>query len=139
MAFMKDRQIMDSLVIAGEIIHSWKTNSLFGLLVKLDFEKAYESVDHEFLFEIFSRMGFGNKWVEWIRWCATSLLLSVLVNGCQTKEFSIERGLYQGDPLSPLLFYMVVEVLSRMFNKAKEHGIIKWIGYKNDAMHITHL
>ncbi|KAK3206771.1 hypothetical protein Dsin_020817 [Dipteronia sinensis] len=46
MAFVKDRQILDSFVVAEEIIHSWKNDKVGGLLVKLDFEKAYDSVDH---------------------------------------------------------------------------------------------
>ena len=46
MAFIKDRQIVDNFVIAEEVIRSWKKDSQGGLLVKLDFVKAYDSVDH---------------------------------------------------------------------------------------------
>ncbi|KAK3175723.1 hypothetical protein Dsin_032610 [Dipteronia sinensis] len=49
MAFIKNRQILDSFVIAEEVIHKWKTEKDGGLLVKLDFEKAYDSVDHTFV------------------------------------------------------------------------------------------
>ena len=59
MAFAKDRQIVDSFVIAKEVIHTWKKGGNGGLLVKLDFEKAYDSVSHEFLIEVLDRMGFG--------------------------------------------------------------------------------
>ncbi|KAK3227948.1 hypothetical protein Dsin_007810 [Dipteronia sinensis] len=60
MAFVKDRQILDSFVIAEEIIHSWRNDKTRGLLVKLDFEKAYDSVDHSFLDSIMEQMGFGS-------------------------------------------------------------------------------
>ncbi|KAK0603038.1 hypothetical protein LWI29_000757 [Acer saccharum] len=93
MAFVKGRQIMDSFVIANKVIYSWKNDGKGGLLVKLDFEKAYDSVDHSFLLEVFKKMGFGAKWIDWIKWCISSPSLLILVNGCPTKEFSIERGL----------------------------------------------
>ena len=61
MAFVKNHQIIDSFVIAKEIIHSWKQDRTRGLLVKLDFEKVYDSVDHE----LFVRgHGFNGVWIE---------------------------------------------------------------------------
>ena len=93
MTFVKGRQIVDSFVIAEKVIHSWKKKDKGGLLVKLDFEKAYDSMNHEFLFEVMSLMGFGSKWIDWMRECVSSHLLSVLDNGSSTKEFPIGRGL----------------------------------------------
>ncbi|KAK2654080.1 hypothetical protein Ddye_013936 [Dipteronia dyeriana] len=85
MAFVKGRQITDSFVITEEIIDSWKKNGRGGLLVKLDFEKAYDSIDHDFVIETLERMGFGLRWCNWIKWCISSPSLSVLLNGCPTK------------------------------------------------------
>ena len=62
MAFVNNRQILDSFVIAEEVIHSWRNDKVGGLVVKLDFEKAYDSVDHSFLDATLEDMGFGNKW-----------------------------------------------------------------------------
>ncbi|KAK2636756.1 hypothetical protein Ddye_031548 [Dipteronia dyeriana] len=64
MAFIKGRRIVDSFVIADD---QWKKDGKGGLLVKLDFEKAYDNVNHAFLLEVLSRMGFGEKWMEWIK------------------------------------------------------------------------
>ncbi|KAK2638139.1 hypothetical protein Ddye_025934 [Dipteronia dyeriana] len=139
MAFVKGRQINDSFVIAKEVIHSWRKDDLGGILVKLDFEKAYDNVDHNILFDVLRLMGFRSKWIEWLWDCISTTRLSVLVNGSPTKKFWMERGLQQGDPLSPLLFNLVVEVLSRMLDKPRERGMIKGIGYRNDAIHINHL
>ncbi|KAK3231168.1 hypothetical protein Dsin_003049 [Dipteronia sinensis] len=61
MAFVKNRQKSDSLVIAEDIVHSWKSDKEGGLLVKLDFEKTYNSVDHGFLDSMMEEMGFGSK------------------------------------------------------------------------------
>ena len=74
MAFVKGRQIVDSFVIVEDVIHSWKKKDKDGLLVKLDFEKAYDSVNHEFLFDVMSLMGFGSKWIDWMQGCTTSPL-----------------------------------------------------------------
>ncbi|KAK2636467.1 hypothetical protein Ddye_031259 [Dipteronia dyeriana] len=54
MAFVENRQIVDSFDIAEEIVHKWKRDRVRGLLVKLDFEKAYDSVDHLFLDDMMS-------------------------------------------------------------------------------------
>ncbi|KAK3193143.1 hypothetical protein Dsin_024453 [Dipteronia sinensis] len=84
-------------------------------------------------------MGFGTKLQEWVSWCIGSPYMSVLVNGCPTKQFFLERGLRQGDPLSPFLFNFVAEVLSSMFFKAKDLGLIKGMGFGANAIHINHL
>ncbi|KAK2662605.1 hypothetical protein Ddye_001179 [Dipteronia dyeriana] len=66
MAFVENRQSSDSLVIAEEIIHKWRSGDVGGMLVKLDFEKAYDSVDHVFLDSMLEGMGFGRKWLDLI-------------------------------------------------------------------------
>ena len=69
MAFVKGRQIVDNFIIANEIIHSWKKDKQGGLVMKLDFEKTYESIDHSFLDSVLEGMGFGKRWRGWIRSC----------------------------------------------------------------------
>ncbi|KAK3206960.1 hypothetical protein Dsin_021006 [Dipteronia sinensis] len=139
MAFVKKRQIMDSFVIAEEIIHSWRKDNVGGLLLKLDFEKAYYSVDHNFLDSMMKDMGFGERWRMWIRWCISTPKMSVLVNGSPTAQFILERGLRQGDPLSPFLFNIISEGLSCLFKKAVVLGLMKGVVFGSDAIHITHL
>ncbi|KAK3206924.1 hypothetical protein Dsin_020970 [Dipteronia sinensis] len=96
MAFVANRQIIDSFVVAEEIISRWKGDKEGGLLIKLDFEKAYDSVDFGFLDYMMEGMGFSVRWRGWIKECISSPLISVLVNGSSTSQFGIERGLRQG-------------------------------------------
>ncbi|GKV30545.1 hypothetical protein SLEP1_g39346 [Rubroshorea leprosula] len=71
--------------------------------------------------------GFGAKWRGWIMECLSTARGSVLVNGSPTEEFDMEKGLRQGDPLSPFLFLMVVEGLSGLVKKAKNEGLLHGI------------
>ncbi|KAK3220321.1 hypothetical protein Dsin_014291 [Dipteronia sinensis] len=139
MAFVTNRQISNSLVIAEEIINKWKGDMERGLIVKLDFEKAYDSVDCNFLDNMMAGMGFGARWRGWIKECVSSTLLSVLVNGRPTSQFGMERGLRQGDPISPLLFNIVVQGLNCLLQKALNLGLIKGENFDDSKVHITHL
>jgi hypothetical protein len=64
-------------------------------------------------------MGFSSRWIRWIQACISTVCFSMLVNGSTAGFFSSSRGLRQGDPLSPLLFLLVMEVLSRLLKKLR--------------------
>nr|KYP47723.1 Putative ribonuclease H protein At1g65750 family [Cajanus cajan] len=67
-------------------------------------------------------MGFPPKWCDWIAECLQTSRVSVLVNGSPTEEFSVSKGLRQGDPLAPFLFLIVAEGLNGLFKKASQLG-----------------
>ena len=117
-AFVRGRQILDCSLVANEIIDGIRRSGSSGLLLKVDFEKAYDSVDWFFLDFVLEKMGFEKKWRKWIQACVSTVSLSVLVNGAPTRQFNIKRGLRQGCPLSPLLFNLVVEALSVVMDKS---------------------
>lgn len=137
--FIKGRLITDGILIVSEVINSMKAGHCDGLILKLDFEKAFDSVDWSFLLQLLDKFNFSKDWIRWIKEILTTTRTSVLVNGSPTKEFSPERGLRQGDPLSPLLFDLVAQVLSYMISKAEYLGIIDGIKVTESSPVITHL
>ncbi len=117
-AFLKNRGILDSVLMANEVVEDLRKKGRSGLCLKVDFEKAYDSVRWEFLYDMLHRMGFHNLWITWIRGCMESASISVLVNGSPTKEFKPSRGLRQGDPLAPFLFLVAAEGLAGIVRQA---------------------
>ncbi|KAK3188486.1 hypothetical protein Dsin_028047 [Dipteronia sinensis] len=81
MAFVEKRQIIDSFVIANEVISSWIKEKNRGIVLKSDFEKASDSVDHKFLDLCLQGMGFGVRWREWMHSVIASPMISILING----------------------------------------------------------
>ncbi|KAK1416690.1 hypothetical protein QVD17_25805 [Tagetes erecta] len=108
------------------------------MLFKVDFEKAYDMVNWNFLDSVMGQMGFPDIWRTWIRNCVSSTRASVLINGSPTGEFVASRGLRQGDPLSPFLFSIVMEALSVSIRMASGSGLFNGIRLPNGGIVITH-
>ena len=87
-------------------------------------------------------MGFGVKWCKWIRTCISIIQFSVLINGSPADFFGSSRGLRQGDPLSPMLFLIMMEVFSRMLRRVEGADLIcgfKAEGRRGGGECVTHL
>ncbi|GJV59705.1 RNA-directed DNA polymerase, eukaryota, reverse transcriptase zinc-binding domain protein [Tanacetum coccineum] len=119
-AFIKNRQKTKLLV--NEVIQWCKRIKTKLLVFKIDFEKAFDSISWDFLFQVMHFMGFSEKWMKWISGCLFSATSSILINGSPTHEFNINRGLRQGDPLSPFLFVIAMEGLHVAIEDAMAAG-----------------
>nr|CAN82017.1 hypothetical protein VITISV_003416 [Vitis vinifera] len=87
-------------------------------------------------------MGFGERWIKWIDWCISTVKFSVLINGSPSPFFQSSRGLRQGDPLSPYLFVIAMEVFSSMLRRAISGGYLSgWrvSGRRGEGLQISHL
>jgi len=103
-AFIGERQILDAVLIANELIDSKIKSGIPGVVIKLDIKKAYDHVNWEFFIYVLSRMGFGETWITWIRQCASTTSFAILVNSSPTDFFSASRGLLRGSNLSSSIF-----------------------------------
>ncbi|KAJ0816203.1 putative RNA-directed DNA polymerase [Helianthus annuus] len=138
-AFVGGRNILDSPLMLNEIV-AWAKKSKKKLLIfKVDFQKAYDSINWKFLFRMMNKMGFPSLWVSWIKGCLVSAWGSILVNGSPTKQFKFKRGLRQGDPLSPFLFVIAMEIISLLMNRACQTGLFKGCNLPNNGPIISHL
>ncbi|RVW87760.1 Transposon TX1 uncharacterized 149 kDa protein [Vitis vinifera] len=141
-AFVEGRQILDAALIANEAIDSMLKGDEAGVLCKLDLEKAYDHINWDFLMLVMQKMGFGEKWAGWIRWCISTASFSVMINGSPVGFFQSTRGLRQGDPISPYLFVLGMEALSCLINKAVRGGFLsgcKLSGRGGNGIQVSHL
>lgn len=141
-AFVVERQIYDNILIAHEIVHSLRTNKNISqsfMMIKTDMSKAYDRVEWNFLYDILQALGFRNRWISWIMGCVTSVTFSVLINGQPFGLIHPERGIRQGDPLSPFLFILCTEALIHIFNQAANQNKISGIQFHSSGPVINHL
>ncbi|GKV30538.1 hypothetical protein SLEP1_g39340 [Rubroshorea leprosula] len=138
-AFIGGRQLVDGVVIANETIDEIRKKKLSCFLFKADFEKAYDNVSWEFLDYMLDRMNFGLVWRGWIRECLQTNSISVFLNGSPTKEFTMRRGLRQGDPLAPFLFLIVAEGLNGIISSAVEKALFEGVQIGRGDLRISHL
>ena len=136
---MQGRQILDAVLIANEIVDEKRRTGEEGVVFKIDFEKAYDHVSWDFLDHVMEMKGFGIRWRKWMRGCLSSVSFAVLVNGNAKGWVKASRGLRQGDPLSPFLFTIVADVLSRMLLKAEERNVLEGFKVGRNRTRVSHL
>jgi hypothetical protein len=110
------------------------------MLFKVNFEKAYDSVDWGYSNVVMGKMVFPPLCRKWMKECVCTSTASVLVNGSPTEEFPFQRGLRQGDPLSPFLFLLAVEGLNVMMTAMVERNL--FTGYsvgEQDSIIVSHI
>nr|GFA25609.1 RNA-directed DNA polymerase, eukaryota [Tanacetum cinerariifolium] len=112
------------LAISGVLVDEIWINKQ-SMIFKVDFEKAYDSVRWDFLIDVLKKFDLGDRWCSWTQGCLASSRGSVLVNGSPTFEFQFYKGLKQGDPLSPLLFLLVMKSLHLSVQRVVDADIVR--------------
>ncbi|RVW12514.1 Transposon TX1 uncharacterized 149 kDa protein [Vitis vinifera] len=135
--FVQGRQILDVVLIANEIVDEKRRSGKEGVVFKIDFEKAYDHVSWDFLDHVLEKKGFSPRWRKWMRGCLSTISYAVLVNGNAKRWVKASRGLRQGDSLSPFLFTLVADVLSRMLLRADERNSLE--GFRTHLSRLVEL
>lgn len=119
--FIKGRFILESVVSAHEIIHELHRKKEEGIILKLDYEKAYDRVDWSFLETMLKQRGFSQKWRNKIQALVLKGSVGVRINDVESHYFETGKGLRQGNPLSPLLFNLLADVFTGMLIELPTH------------------
>lgn len=141
-AFTPGRNISDNVIIAQEAYHALKVSKRISksyMALKTDITKAYDRLEWNFLEETMRRMGFCDKWINLIMLCVKSVSFSVLINGSPSGYIKPERGIRQGDPLSPYLFILCANVLFHLMNKAAAERKIQGMKISIQSPTVSHL
>jgi len=121
--FIHERNIKNCILIAFEAINLLDTKPFGGnIILKVDITKAFDTLEWDFLIHVLKKFGFGDVFCSWIMAILESTHLSISINGSMHGYFKCTRGVRQEDPLSPLLFCLAEEVLSRGISKLVEDG-----------------
>ncbi|KAI3727188.1 hypothetical protein L1987_66999 [Smallanthus sonchifolius] len=138
-AFLAKRNILDGSLVVNEILSWLKKSKLSGLVFKIDFNKAFDSISWGFIDSILHQTNFPHKWRLWVKGVMGSAKASVLINGSPSKEFNCSRGVRQGDPLSPFLFLIAMESLNWMLESAGVLGVFRGLKMPKNGPIISHL
>ncbi|XP_058754175.1 uncharacterized protein LOC131627320 [Vicia villosa] len=120
--FVPSRQLMDGVLVVNEVVDYAAKTKKGIFLFKVNFENAYNTVTWNNLRNMLKRTRFGDLWLNWMEAMVFTTWTSVLVNESPTFDFEVEKGLRQGDLLSPFLFALVAYGLSGLVRKASEIG-----------------
>ena len=123
--FIQGRFIGENTRKLYDLMHYTEHNNIPGLLLIIDFEKAFDSISWSFITKTLNFFNFGDSIIKWVNLFYKNIKSCVLVNGKVSEWFNISRGCRQGDPLSPYIFILCAEILALMIRNNKEIKGIK--------------
>ena len=118
--YVQNRFIGEAVRSIIDIMDHTKNTNIAGMLLFIDFEKAFDSLEWNFLFKSLEIFGFGSSLICWVKTFYSNISSCNINNGICTKYYSINRGVRQGDPLSPYLFIVAVKLLAIVIRKSDD-------------------
>lgn len=138
-AFIPGREISENVILLREIIHSFKRpfNNDQQFVLKADLAKAFDRVNWDYLFHLLPLYGFPSVFCRWVKECVTSAKFTILFNGSGDGFFKPTRGLRQGCAMSPYLFIIAMDPLSRMLSASLNSGLLRGLTIARQSTPIT--
>jgi len=124
-AFIQTRLIHENykaVQLSAKLLHR---NKIPSALIKIDIAKAFDTVNWRFLLSLLQHLGFSRRWIDWISLILYTASTKIILNGTPGRRICHARGLRQGDPLSPLLFVLVMEALNALFALADSRHLLR--------------
>lgn len=138
--FVKGRSIHENISLAHEMIETIDNNIIGGnLVVKLDMSKAYDRVSWKFLLAVLKQLGFSTQWRDLVFRAISNCWYSISLNRKVDGFFKSSRGLRQGDPISPALFIIAQDALSRRLAHLILYRHIKPFSGRKNSLRVSHL
>lgn len=136
-AFIPNLSLHDNFVLVRQslkLLHQLKAPRI---MLKQDLTRAFDSISWPFLFEVLARYGFGTRFREWLAILLATSSTRIMLNGEPSPPIWLRCGLRQGDPMSPQLFVLAVDTLSRLIRRTHDRSILRPLHHRRDIPAIS--